>query len=447
FPVIGIGASAGGLDAFKKLIKAIPEDSGMAFVLVQHLDPHHKSLLPEILQKETSVPVVEITDDIKVEPNHIYVIPSNKMMVVKDSVLLLTKRPKKSITDRTLPIDLFFTSLAEVHQSHAIGVVLSGTGSDGTLGLKMIKDHGGITIAQEEASASYNGMPHSAVQANVVDFILTPEKIPRKLIELCSNMDKSDEDLQNLLQPDEEVFKKILALLSIRKGVDFTYYKQTTVRRRILRRMALSKIDKLAAYLKKIRENTAEQNILYQDLLIPVTAFFRDTDTFDYLCENVFPRIVKNKAPGETIRVWVAGCSTGEEAYSIAMCFREILGDNRRVQIFASDLSEPAIAKARSGIYTKREVEALMPKRLQKFFKKHNGNYLVNKNVRDMCVFAIHNLLKDPPFGKMDFISCRNVLIYMDPYLQKKALTTFHYALNPRAILLLGKTESITGVP
>jgi two-component system CheB/CheR fusion protein len=453
FPVVGIGASAGGLDAFKKLLKAIPENSGMAYVLVQHLDPNHESMLPELLQKVTSIPVLEIADDIKVQPNHIYVIPSNKMMVATDGVLLLAPRPAKSKTERNLPIDLFFTSLAEVHQTHAIGVVLSGTASDGTLGLKAIKDHGGITFAQDEASAAYEGMPHSAAEAGVVDFILPPEKIPQKLLEVTSIIIGKGSDEENLPQRDEELIKQILSLLRIRKGTDFTYYKQSTIRRRILRRMAINKNEEPLSYLKYLRENKTEQDVLYQDMLIPVTSFFRDQKTFDNLCESVFPLIAKNKTAGEPIRVWVAGCSTGEEVYSIAICLKEFIGNHssngsaERVQIFATDLSEQAIAKARQGIYTKNDLNKVIPQRLNEFFTKINGNYQVNKNIRDICVFAIHNFLKDPPFGKMDFISCRNVLIYMEPYLQKKALTTFHYSLNPKGFLLLGKSETISGVP
>ena len=459
FPVVGIGASAGGLDAFKKLLKAIPENSGIAYVLVQHLDPTHESMLPELLQKVTNIPVLEISDDIKVQPNHIYVIPSNKMMVATDGVLLLAPRPVKSKTERNLPIDLFFTSLAEVHQAHAIGVVLSGTASDGTLGLKAIKDHGGITFAQDEESAAYEGMPHSAAQAGVVDFILPPEKIPQKLLEVTKiiNGNGNGYDEQHLPLQDEDVFKQILSLLRIRKGTDFTYYKQTTIRRRILRRMALNKNEEPADYLKYLRENKPEQDVLYQDLLIPVTSFFRDPKIFDNLCESVFPHIAKNKTAGEPIRVWVAGCSTGEEAYSIAICLKEFLGSNDSlpfgesrggaVQIFATDISEPAIAKARTGIYTKNELAGLTPQRLQEFFTKNNGGYQANKSIRDICVFAVHNFLKDPPFGKMDFVSCRNVLIYMEPYLQKKALTTFHYSLNLKGFLLLGKSETVSGVP
>ncbi len=448
FPVVGIGASAGGLDAFKKLLKAIPEDSGIAFVLVQHLDPKHESLLPEILQKVTKIPVIEITDDIKVHPDHIYVIPSNKMMVATDGVLLLAPRPVKSNTERNLPIDLFFKSLAEVHQEHAIGVVLSGTASDGTQGLKAIKDHGGITFAQDEASAEYEGMPHSAAQAGVVDFILPPGEIPKKILQILNKtVLLSDEELQNIPKQDEDIFKQILSLLRIRKGVDFTYYKQTTVRRRILRRMVVNKNEETGDYLKFLRGNNPEQDLLYQDMLIPVTSFFRDKKVFEDLCNNVFPVILKNKIPGEITRIWVAGCSTGQEVYSFAICFKEFLGDNHeRIQIFGTDLSEPAITKARTGLYEKSEIDTVSPERLKEYFTKSNGGYQVNKIIRDMCVFAHHNFLKDPPFGKMDVISCRNVLIYMEPYLQKKALTTFHYALNPKGFLLLGKSETIGGV-
>ena len=448
FPVVGIGASAGGLDAFKKMLKAIPNNSGMAYVLVQHLDPTHESLLPDLLQKVTTIPVLEITDDIKVQPDHIYIIPSNKMLLANDGVLQLSPRPEKGKDRRNLPIDLFFNSLAEVHQSYAIGVVLSGAASDGTLGLKAIKAQGGLTFAQDEESAAYKSMPHSAMMAGAADFILPPEKIPAKLVELTNSIYKIREEAQSIPGQDETVFKQILSLLRFRKGTDFTYYKQTTIRRRILRRIALNKNKEPDVYLKYLRENTPEQDALYQDLLIPVTSFFRDPKVFDNLCESVFPNIIKSKTVGEPIRVWVAGCSTGQEAYSIAICLKEFLsGKPEKVQIFATDISEPAIAKARAGIYSKSEVEGIATHRLQEFFTMTHGSYQVNKQVRDMCVFAVHSFLKDPPFGKIDFVSCRNVLIYMEPYLQKKALTTFHYALNPKGFLLLGKSETSGTVP
>lgn len=453
FPVIGIGASAGGLEAFKKLLKAIPEDSGMAYVLVQHLDPKHDSMLPELLQKVTPIPVLEIADDMKVRPDHIYIIPSNKMLTANDGVLELTPRNADNKGARNLPIDLFFTSLAEVHQSHAIGVVLSGTASDGTLGLKAIKAHGGITFAQDEASAAYEGMPHSAAQAGVVDFILPPEQIPQKLLEVTQLNRGAGRKKYVPLSDDEEVFRKILSLIYSRKRTDFTYYKQTTIRRRILRRMSINHFELSSNYLHYLKENIAEQDLLYQDLLINVTSFFRDAKTFDCLSETIFPTIIKNKAVGEPFRIWVAGCSTGEEAYSIAICISEILSDHLNVyrgepvQIFATDISEPAIAKARAGLYSKTDTKGLTPERLQLFFTRMANGYQVNKTIRDMCVFAVHNVLIDPPFSKMDFISCRNVLIYMEPYLQNKTFSKFHYALNRNGFLLLGKSETTRGYP
>jgi two-component system, chemotaxis family, CheB/CheR fusion protein len=444
FPVIGIGASAGGLDAFKKLLRAIPEDSGMAYVLVQHLDPNHESLLPDILQKVTSIPVLEITNQIKVEPNHIYVIPSNKMMVANDGVLQLTSRPSKG--KRNLPIDLFFTSLAEVHHRHAIGVVLSGTATDGTLGLKSIKDHGGLTFAQDEKSATYNGMPNSAVEAGVVDFILPPEQIPSMIIELTrkGGNDRSNE----ASQLTEDFYRQVVSLIRIRKGADFTYYKKSTIRRRILRRMAILKRSKVEDYLKYLRETKAEQDALFQDLLIPVTAFFRDPKSFEDLKRVAFPGMVKNaKALGgiDSLRIWVAGCSTGEEAYSIAIALYEYYNGNPpSFQIFATDLNERVIAKARLGIYSAKQISKLPLPVVKTYFQKKDEGFQIIKPIRDSFVFAVHNFLKDPPFSKLDLISCRNVFIYMEPYLQKKALTTFHYALNEKGILLLGKTETVS---
>lgn len=448
FPVVGIGASAGGLDAFKKLIATIPENSGMAFVLVQHLAPSRESILSELLQKMTTLPVLEVADEIRIESDHIYVIPSTKMLTANDGVLHLTPRVQDNKIKRNVIIDVFFKSLAEVHEARAVGVILSGAASDGTDGLRAIKDYGGITFAQELDTAAYESMPNSAIEAGVVDFILPPEKIMGKILEVTKGMSETAHKDKDVEQQEETIFKHINSLLRLRKGTDFTYYKQTTIRRRILRRMALNKSLDPGAYLKYLRENKSEQDILYQDLLIPVTTFFRDPVTFENLSDNVIPNILKNKAPGEPVRIWVAGCSTGQEAYSIAICLREALGNrNFKMQIFASDISENAIAKARIGIYDKRELEMLSPERLQDYFTKVGDNYQVNKWIREMCIFAIHNFLKDPPFGKIDLVSCRNVLIYMSPYLQKKALGTFHYALNPKGYLLLGKSETISNVP
>ena len=450
FPVVGIGASAGGLDAFKQLIRTIPEDSGMAFILVQHLDPMHESILSELLQRVTKIPVLEILDNIRVAPNHIYIIPSNKMLIANDGVLRLSPRGSKSKPH--LPIDHFFTSLADIHGSHAIGIVLSGTGVDGTAGLTAIKDRGGITIAQEIATSAYPGMPQNAIDAGAATIILPPGKIVDKLLEMTAasrigSPDKTEESNGTSREKKSDAsLKKILSLIRVRKGVDFTYYKQSTIQRRILRRMAFKEMPNYSEYYNYLQAHKSEQDFLYQDLLIPVTSFFRDPKTFEDLAEKVFPVIVKDKSPTESLRVWIAGCSTGQEAYSFAICLTEYLGKNAcalKIQIFASDISEPSIAKARSGIYSKAEVHGISKDRLETYFTKVDGDYHVNKSIRDLCLFANHNFLKDPPFAKVDLISCRNVLIYLQTYLQKKAFSTFHYALNEKRFLILGKSENI----
>ncbi len=444
FPVVGIGASAGGLDAFKRLLRAIPESSGMAYILVQHLDPAHESILADLLQRVTTIPVQEITDNVEVVADHIYIIPSNKLLTATDGVLKLSDRLPRN--QRNMPIDLFFASLAEVHQSHAIGVVLSGTATDGTLGLKAIKDHGGITIAQEIQSAAYDGMPQSAIDANVVDYVLSPEKIPGKLLTLSGILKAAIPDSpEDIHQIEEDGFKQILSFLRTRKGIDFTYYKQTTIRRRINRRIALSNKGGIVEYLVHLKQDKSELDILYQDLLIPVTQFFRDPKVFENLVETVFPALFYDRPVNEPLRIWIAGCSTGEEAYSIVMCLHEYLGERAaaaKIQVFATDISEMAIAKARTGIYKKNEMTGLSDGRQKQFFISKDGGFQLNKPIRDTCVFAYHNFLKDPPFARIDLISCRNSLIYMEPNLQKKALTTFHYSLCEKGFLLLGKSET-----
>ena len=442
FPVVGVGASAGGLEAFKRLIRAIPESSGMAFILVQHLEPNHESLLAEILQKSTSIPVEEITDNVHVEPNHIYIIPSNKLLTAYNGHLLLQPRPKDK---KILPIDLFFISLAEVHGSHAIGVVLSGTASDGTEGLKAIKERGGLTFAQEQESAAFPGMPQSAIDTGLVDFILTPEEIPLQLAKSSGEFKDGDAMGGEERRSQEEAFRRVLILLRLRKDTDFTYYKQTTIRRRIERRMGLNRIKTITAYLAFFKENSAEQDLLYQDLLIPVTGFFRDPATFATVRESLLPLLFAGKSQDNPLRIWIAGCSTGQEAYSLAICLREYLDASNtacRIQIFSTDISEKSIAFARQGVYSKADVAGLSPEQLENYFEKASGSYQVIKSIRDMCVFAHHDFLKSPPFARMDLISCRNVLIYMESFLQKRALTTFHYALKENGYLLLGHSET-----
>ncbi|HEY0246578.1 MAG TPA: CheR family methyltransferase [Mucilaginibacter sp.] len=449
FPVVGIGASAGGLDAVKAFLKALPAKSGMAFVFIQHLSPNHESILPEILQKVAPFPVQQITNNIHLEPDNLYIIPQNKIVVATDGILKLDSLEKKHKKSNT--IDLFFSSLGVVHQSYAVGVVLSGALSDGTLGLQVIKSYGGLTFAQDEGSAAYDSMPNSAVKSGAVDFVLPPEKIAEQLIAINhpfhTTYSKSEVS-EALPQQDNDVFKQILTVLRVRRGVDFTYYKQSTLKRRIIRRMALGKIEKPVDYLSFLRENKGEQDALYNDMLISVTNFFRDTQSFEVLCNTIFPALVKKKTDDEALRIWIAGCASGEEAYSMAICLQEQLGDKAaamKLQIFATDISETAIAKARTGIYNLNELQGISASRLQQFFVKQDGSYQVSKNIRDMCVFAHHNLLKDPPFSKIDLVSCRNVMIYLEPVLQKRALTTFHYSLNEDGYLLLGKSETIGG--
>jgi two-component system, chemotaxis family, CheB/CheR fusion protein len=388
--------------------------------------------------------VQEITNNILVEPDHVYVIPSNKLLTANDGRLELSPRGPKN--EKNMPIDVFFASLSEVHQSHAIGVVLSGTATDGTLGLKTIKEHGGFTFAQTPPSAAYDGMPQSAIDAEVVDFVLMPEEIPLQVSKLFDILKVGlTGDKEDIKSAKEDGFRQLILLLRVKKGTDFTYYKQTTIRRRIVRRMGLNRIDNIADYLAYFKDNIAEQDLLYQDLLIPVTGFFRDPKTFEAVCESVFPDLLMDEDEANPLRIWIAGCSTGEEPYSMAMCLSEYLGEkmaNYKVQIFATDVSERSVSKARIGIYSKRDMGGISAERVERYFTKANGSFQINKSIRDMCVFACHNFLKDPPFAKMSLISCRNVLIYMETFLQKKALTTFHYALKEHGYLLLGHSET-----
>ena len=445
FPIVGVGASAGGLEAFKLFIKAIPEKSGMAYVLVQHLSPAYVSTLPEILQQITKIPVRLISDNIHLEKDTIYIIPPDNMLTSIDGILKL-----QPIKDKKLHIiDLFFSSLAVVHQSFAVGVVLSGALSDGTLGLQVIKSYGGLTFAQEEESAAYKSMPKSAIESGAVDFILPAGEIIPKLIEInySFHLNQTKNGIkETVYEEDEEVYKQLLAVLRIRRGVDFANYKQSTIKRRFIRRMALNKIDLPHDYLNFLRENKGEQDALYNDMLISVTNFFRDIESFDFLCNIIFPSLINTKSANDPIRIWVAGCATGEEAYSIAICLQDYLGDktsDRKIQIFATDVSEIAITKARTGIYTIPEMDGLSSTHVQQYFDKINGSYHVNKATRDMCVFAHHNILKDPPFSRIDLVTCRNVMIYFEPILQKRAFSTFHYGLNEKGYLMLGKSETI----
>jgi two-component system, chemotaxis family, CheB/CheR fusion protein len=447
FPIVAIGASAGGLEAMMELLKYLPPDTGMAFIYVQHLSPDHKSMLTEILSKKTKMKVQEIDDMDKIKPDNVFVIPCNKGIEVTDGQIKLIPRSESSTA---ISIDILFSSLAHAQKERVIGIVLSGTASDGKVGIKDIKQEGGLTFAQDD-TAKFTSMPNSAISTGVVDFILSPKEIALELARLSKHPfvkpsipKTNNEDLIENSNPD---LKVILNQLLKTTGVDFSVYKMNTIKRRIIRRMLLYKITTLKQYAKLVTQKNEETDILYQDLLINVTSFFRDTDTHKYLKEKLFPKLLNRKKAGESLRIWVPACATGEEAYSIAMILLEIQGSKTThipVQIFATDLSEFAISKARIGVYTKQELETVSPKRIQRFFSKTDGSFRVNKVVRDMCVFAQHNILSDPPFSRLDFISCCNLFIYLDIAAQKKAVNTFHYALNNDGLLMLGKSENIS---
>lgn len=448
FPVVAIGASAGGLEAMMALLKFLPSDTGMAFIYVQHLSPDHKSMLSEILSKKTSMKVQEIDDMDKIQPDNIFVIPYNKGIEVTDGHIKLIPRSESSAA---ISIDILFSSLALAQKERVIGIVLSGSASDGTIGLKAIKHEGGLTFAQDD-TARFTSMPHSAIAAGVVDYILSPEEIALELSRLSKHplLKSGDggaktgrEDLIDNNNPD---LKTILNQIQHSTGVDFGVYKKNTIKRRILRRMLLYKINTLREYVTLLGHKKEEVGILYQDLLINVTSFFRDSDTHKYLKLHFLPKLLNRKNVGESLRIWVPACATGEEAYSIAMILLEIQGNkgtNIPVKIFATDLSEQAIAKARTGVYSRQDLETVSPKRIQRFFTQSDGVFRVNKEVRNLCVFAPHNVLRDPPFSKLDFISCCNLFIYFDTAAQRMAINTFHYALNNDGFLMLGKSENI----
>jgi two-component system CheB/CheR fusion protein len=446
FPIVGIGASAGGLEAFTELLQNLPSDTGMGFVFVPHLDPKHVSLLTELLQRHTSMAVEEAINGVKVAPNRIYLIPRNMHMTLVNGALLLS--PRQSSPIGHMPIDPFLRSLAADQKSKAIGVILSGNASDGTLGMMAIKAAGGITFAQSSDTAKYDSMPRSAIAAGCIDFVLPPKDIAHELAHLREHpyISPAKAQVESDVSPSTtEAIGRVMSLLRNVTGVDFAYYKPSTLRRRILRRMALQRIENLDRYIAKLRGDSRELRALYEDILINVTEFFRDPDAFEALARMVFPKIVPVRNSGP-IRIWVPGCSSGEEVYSIAITLLEFLGERSSevsIQIFGTDISDVALDKARSGIYAPGLVESMSPERIRKFFRRIDSSYGINKRIREMCIFAKQNLVKDPPFSKVDLISCRNLLIYLGPVLQKRLVPVFHYALKPTGFLLLGSSETI----
>ncbi len=455
FPIVGIGASAGGLAAFEKFLSGIPEDidPGMAFVLVQHLAPYHSSILAEILGRATSLTVVEVEDGMAIQPNWVYVIPPGHDMALLNGTLQLLEPSEPR--GHQLPIDFFFRSLAQDQHQQAVGIVLSGSGSDGSLGVRAIKSEGGLVIAQSPETAEFDSMPRSAIATGMVDYELPPEHMAAQLINYTSHLFGKRPRADSGLEPAADVsLKKIFGLLRTQTNHDFSQYKPSTIYRRIERRMAVHQIDQIENYVKYLQQTPAETEALFRDLLIGVTNFFRDPEAFHALETLVIPQLVATRlttvpATKDTIRVWICGCSTGEEAYSIAILLREQLDlacRNCSVQIFATDIDSRAIATARAGLFPMSIASSITPERLARFFiaEPDGSGYRIQKNIREMLVFSEHDVNKDPPFSKLDLISCRNVLIYLGSELQKKLIPLFHFALKPNGFLFLGTSEGIS---
>jgi two-component system CheB/CheR fusion protein len=444
FPVVGIGASAGGLEALRELFDALPPNTGMAFVLILHLSPEHKSQLAEILTKNTLMPVVEASDNLHMKPNHVYVIPPNAGISISDGSLTLETINRKD--GPPLPIDRFLTSLAEHRKETAVGVLLSGTGSDGTKGLQEIKAEGGYTFAQKPETARFHEMPQNAIVKGVVDYVLTIEEMAAKLSEVSKKIGARKPQTTDQAEAfDANPLSKIMSTLKARTGIDFIHYKRTTISRRINRRMILRNTENIDDYAKLINEDPAEADELYNDILINVTSFFRDPEVYEALSKEVWPKIMRERPPSKAVRIWVPACSSGEEVYSIAISFLEYLGDRTcEVQLFGTDIDEQAIKKARLAFYPEDIREHVSQERLNRFFFQSPGKgYQVRKDIRDRCIFARHNVLTDPPFMNVDLVSCRNLMIYLDNHLQDRVIPIFHYALNKEGFLILGKSETL----
>ncbi|PIN69516.1 hypothetical protein COV93_05110, partial [Candidatus Woesearchaeota archaeon CG11_big_fil_rev_8_21_14_0_20_43_8] len=450
YPIVGIGASAGGLEALIEFLKQLPAKNGMAFVIVQHLDPNHPSILPELLSRVTKMDVKHAQNNMKIEKDNVYVIPPNTYITIKNRILKLSSNVKSQ--GPRMSIDYFFKSLATDLGNNAIGIILSGSGSDGTFGLADIKEHGGVAFVQDAKTAKFNGMPHSAIANGSIDFVLPPKEIADELIRITKHdyihsKANSNTVEENLQLTTNRGLGQLLRLLYDARGVDFSGYKQTTILRRIKRRMLLCKADTYENYAAYCTKNPDEIIALYHDLLIKVSTFFRDPDSFDALKTKVFPNMIKNLSGAKkSLRIWVGGCANGEEAYSIIISLLEYLEDKAsrfQINLFATDIDEEALINARNGIYLENIAADVSPERLRRFFSIVDNRYQINKSVRDLCTFARHDLCSDPPFSNLDLISCRNVLIYLENHVQKKVIPIFHYALKQNGHLMLGGSETI----
>ena len=444
--VVGIGASAGGLAALKIFLDHVPADSGLAFVVVVHLAPDHESHLAELLQPHGRLPVTQVMDTVALEPNHVYVIPPNANLNTIDTHLRLSKLEERR--QERAPIDHFFRTLAATHDGHGIAVVLTGTGSDGTLGVKEIKARGGLVIVQDPNEAEFDGMPRSAIATGLVDLILPLAEIPDNILRYDRTRPRVPlpDDGEDAPQDERLMLQKIFGQLRARTDRDFSRYKQSTVLRRVARRMQLNYVEDLGRYLDTLRERPEEVRALADDLLITVTGFFRDPEVFERLEKEDIPQLFARKAGQNSIRVWSVGCATGEEAYSLAMLLHEAAERQDRqfqIQLFGSDLHTRSLERARDGFYPGDIEVDVSPERLRRYFVKENGGYRIRKEIREMVVFAPHNLIADPPFSRLDLISCRNLLIYLEREMQQDIAELFHYALNPDGLLVLGPAETV----
>jgi two-component system CheB/CheR fusion protein len=447
FPIVGIGASAGGLEALEQFLRHVPINSGMAFVIVQHLDPTHKGIMAELLQRTTDMGVFQVKDRMKVKPNSVYVIPPNKDMSILHGLLHLFE--PTAPRGLRLPIDFFLRSLAEDLHERSIGVILSGMGSDGLMGLKAIKEKGGVSLVQDPASARFDSMPRSAINAGVADMVATAEELPGKIIDYLRHALTVPKKELPLEEKEQSALEKVLILLRAKTGQDFSLYKKNTVYRRIDRRMAIHQINRIAAYVRYLQENQQEVELLFKELLIGVTSFFRDPAAWEVLQGEAIPALLASRSSGGILRAWSTGCSSGEEAYSLAIAFKEVLEktspkENFILQIFATDLDRDAIDKARQGFYPANISAEVSAERLKRFFIKEESGYRINKEIREMVTFATQNVIMDPPFTKLDILICRNLMIYLTPELQKKLLPLFHYSLKPGGILFLGSAETVS---
>ena len=445
FPIVCIGASAGGLEALEQFLSHVPENSGMAYVVIQHLDPTQKGMLPELLQRISAMEVFQVKDRMAVKPNLVYVIPPNKSMSISQGVLHLVDPVE--IRGLRLPIDFFMRSLADDQQERAVGVVLSGMGSDGSLGLGAIKEQNGVVMVQEPSTAKFDSMPRNAITSVIVDILAPAEDLPLSLVKFLNHIPEI-KSIPDAEVQDKNSLEKIISLLRKQTGNDFSLYKKNTMYRRIERRMTIHQINKIALYVSFLKENPKEVEILFKELMIGVTNFFRDPAVWEKLKETIIPNLIADLQEGASLRAWVAGCSTGEEAYSLAIVFKETLEKVKPhggilLQIFATDLDNEAIDTARKGVFPANITADVSPERLNRFFVLQDENYRVNTEIREMVVFAQHNIIMHPPFTKLDILTCRNLLIYMDPELQKKILGLFYYSLNPEGIMLLGSSESL----